>query len=111
MIALNDSGLAVKCDVVDSALSGLERLDNDLDRIPDYIFLDLNMPGMNGKQCLAEIKNRPHLKDVPVVIFSTSSRPQDIRETEQMGAMAFITKPSSIRSLSSILSDFFHKNA
>ncbi len=111
MIALNDSGKQVICDAVDSAASGLERLDSDLVNVPDYIFLDLNMPGMNGKQCLVEIKNRPHLKDVPVIIFSTSSRPQDIRETEQMGATAFITKPSSIRSLANILSDFFDKNA
>lgn len=111
MIALSDSGIAVKCDAVDSAISGLERLDSAAAKIPDYIFLDLNMPGMNGKQCLVEIKSRPHLKDVPVIIFSTSSRPQDVRETKEMGATAFITKPSSIRSLSTLLSDFFDKNA
>ena len=110
MIALNDSGRRVNCDAADSALSGLLKLDSNPSGVPDYIFLDLNMPGMNGKQCLVEIKNRPFLKDVPVIIFSTSSRPQDIRETQQMGASAFITKPSSISSLTNILSEFFDKN-
>ena len=110
MIALNDSGRQVKCQMADNAILGLQQLDSNPAQVPDYIFLDLNMPGMNGKQCLEEIKNRPFLKDVPVVIFSTSSRQQDINETKNMGAAAFITKPSSIRSLTKILAEFFEKH-
>ncbi len=109
MIALKDSGQHVKCYMANNAVLGLKQLDSDPAKVPDYIFLDLNMPGMNGKQCLEEIKSRPFLKDVPVVIFSTSSRPQDIKETQSMGAAAFITKPSSIRSLTKILAEFFEK--
>jgi CheY-like chemotaxis protein len=109
MIALKDSGQRVKCQMVDNAILGLQQLDSDPEKIPDYIFLDLNMPGMNGMQCLEQIKSRPFLKDVPVVIFSTSSRQQDINETQKMGAAAFITKPSSIRSLTKILAEFFEQ--
>lgn len=111
MIALNDSGRLIDCQMASDALSGLHQLDSNPASTPDYIFLDLNMPGMNGRQCLEEIKSRPFLKDVPVVIFSTSSRPQDIRDARQLGAAAFITKPSSVHSLSRLLSDFFEKHA
>jgi CheY-like chemotaxis protein len=111
MIALNDSGQHIKCHTANSAISGLQQLDSDPAKIPDYIFLDLNMPGMNGKQCLVEIKSRPYLKNVPVVIFSTSSRPQDISEAKELGAETFITKPSSIRLLSKLLADFFQGQA
>src|SRR4051812_25501663 len=97
MIALNDSGKAVKCYTADNAVFGLKHLDSNPDFVPDYIFLDLNMPGMNGKQCLVEIKSRPFLKNVPVVIYSTSSLPRDIEETKTLGAAAFITKPVSVK--------------
>ena len=111
ILALSNSGQKVSCQTFSNALSGLRQLDNNPAQAPDYIFLDLNMPGMNGKQCLAEIKSRSFLKDVPVIIYSTSSRPQDITETTQLGAAAFITKPSSVRSLTKILSDFFQTHA
>jgi CheY-like chemotaxis protein len=111
IIALNDSGQKVNCSTASNALSGLRHLDDNQASVPDYIFLDLNMPGMNGKQCLEEIKSRPFLKHVPVIIFSTSARPQDITETKQLGATAFITKPSSVRSLSRLLSEFFEKHS
>ncbi len=111
IIALNDSGQKINCSTANNALSGLRHLDDNPGAAPDYIFLDLNMPGMNGKQCLEEIKSRPFLKHVPVIIVSTSARPQDISETQQLGAAAFITKPSSVRSFSRMLSEFFEKHA
>ncbi len=71
---------------------------------PDFIFLDLNMPRMNGIQCLAELKKDAKLKDIPVVILSTSSSQKDIDETSKLGAIYFITKPSDFTTLSKKLS-------
>lgn len=61
--------------------------------IPDFIFLDLNMPKLNGKKLLVEIKKLRALKNIPVIIYTTSSDQQDIDETKRLGASHFITKP------------------
>jgi len=66
---------------------------------PDLIFLDLNMPVMNGTQFLSEVKKRSHLKDIPVIIFSTSSHPDIIRQSMAVGAYDFITKPSDFNQI------------
>ncbi|MEO6758878.1 MAG: response regulator [Saprospiraceae bacterium] len=63
--------------------------------LPDVIFLDLNMPRMNGKQCLIELKKAIGLADVPVIIYTTSKREADIEETRSLGAVYFITKPAA----------------
>lgn len=110
MLALSQSGIEMNCNVANNALSGLAQLDQHGSGLPDFIFLDLNMPGMNGKQCLAEIRNRPFLNEVPVIIYSTSSVPADLFETKAMGAYDFITKPPSIKQLTNILADFFRKH-
>lgn len=110
LIALKDSGRLIECSLANDAQLGLAHLDKNPAKTPDYIFIDLNMPGMNGKQCLIEIKNRSFLKDVPVVVYSTSSQPEDIQEMKALGASDFITKPPSVRSLTKILSDFFDRD-
>lgn len=63
--------------------------------LPDLLFLDLNMPGRDGKQCLREIRSDLILKKVPVIIYSTSSRAQDITDTYSMGASLYYRKPNS----------------
>ncbi|MGZ3883469.1 MAG: response regulator [Bacteroidia bacterium] len=67
--------------------------------LPDYIFLDLNMPRLNGKQCLAELKKDPRLSKIPVIIYSTSKRIEDVEETKKLGAENFITKPTLFREI------------
>jgi DNA-binding response OmpR family regulator len=78
--------------------------------LPDFIFLDLNMPRMNGKECLKELRKMGHLDGVPIIIYSTSSSASDIRETQELGAAAFITKPFSLVELAEKLEAFFQKN-
>lgn len=72
--------------------------------IPDLIFLDLNMPRMGGVECLSMLKADAALKDIPVIIYTTSSQSKDIEETIQKGAVCFITKPSNMKELTEILS-------
>jgi len=67
--------------------------------LPDYIFLDINMPLMNGRKCLEEIKLDSTYKKIPVIIYSTSSNRKDIEDTLNLGASHFLTKPASISSL------------
>lgn len=72
--------------------------------LPQLIFLDLNMPKMNGKQCLQALKANTRLQHIPVIMYTTSSHSRDIEETMQNGAISFITKPSHISELRTILS-------
>lgn len=65
----------------------------------DVIFSDLNMPRMTGQQFLIEIKKRPELKDIPVIIFSTSSHSHTIQLVKDFGAHDFITKPGLFNEL------------
>src|SRR4051812_39600015 len=73
-----------------SAFNGEDALDKmrlKLKQIPDFIFLDLNMPRMDGWQCLTEIKSDQKLKNIPVIIFTTSSSEKDKRDTRDLGAV------------------------
>ena len=82
----------------------LNMLKQEQNKLPDVIFLDLNMPLMGGKECLSELKKDPHLKRIPVIMYTTSSQSKDIEETMLSGAICFITKPTSLRELRNILS-------
>jgi CheY-like chemotaxis protein len=99
------------CLVASSGLEAIRQL-NDRSRVaPSYIFLDLNMPKMNGKECLKEIKKIQHLKNIPVVIYSTSSFRHDIIEAKNLGATDFITKPFTMHELIDVLDNFFGKHS
>jgi CheY-like chemotaxis protein len=66
---------------------------------PDIVFLDLNMPGKNGKECLAEIRSNKNWKDIPVIIYSTSFSKKDISDTYIAGANLYLLKPTSFPEL------------
>lgn len=63
--------------------------------LPSFIFLDLNMPRMDGKTFLSIVKNNTSYNKIPVIIYTTSSNSRDIELTRQMGAAYFLTKPTS----------------
>ncbi len=95
---------------VQGVKDGLELMEvlNEKDKaLPDILFLDLNMPGKNGKECLEEIKNNSRLKDIPVVIYSTSAMGKDIRETHSLGANLYVSKPNNFNTAISIIKKVF----
>lgn len=93
--------------VVDRAFDGVEALTKlqDLSTSPHLILLDLNMPRMNGKQCLKAIRDNDTWKSIPVYIYSTSVKPELIDEIKTMGASGFIEKPAEIATLIQVLKD------
>lgn len=70
---------------------------------PDIIFLDLNMPEMSGWQCLAKLKNDIYLKEIPVVMYTTSSNSRDKEIAMELGAHGFLTKPTDYKVLKKML--------
>lgn len=73
---------------------------------PDVIFLDLNMPIMSGLEFLTEIKKSEGLKEIPIIIFSTSQLDDIIREALAHGAHDFISKPNNFNDLKKIVSQY-----
>jgi len=66
---------------------------------PEIIFLDLNMPLMNGFEFLEILKSDIKFSDIPVIIFSTSDNPADKKRANELGAIKFITKTADIQQL------------
>jgi len=108
-LGLNELNLPAKCFTADSCPDAIERLKNDPSFKPDYIFIDLNMPRMGGRECISELKKMAWLADIPLIIYSTSSELKDIRETHELGANYFLTKPFTVSILVKKLNDFFQK--
>jgi CheY-like chemotaxis protein len=91
--ALLDSGIG---SVLKTVTDGRQLIDllQDLPepQAPEIIFLDINMPGMDGKSCLREIRWEEKFAMIPVIILSTSTRLKDIDETYRDGANRYISK-------------------
>jgi DNA-binding response OmpR family regulator len=92
----------VVCITAHNGKEALKKL-SDEDFNPDFIFLDLNMPLMNGKECLKEIRKMKRFNKTPILIYTTSSHNDDKISMEKLGATGFITKPTSVTILVEIL--------
>lgn len=66
---------------------------------PDYIFLDINMPRMNGIECLTKLKSDDRLKSIPVIIYSTTADSREVKRLILLGADEFISKANSFAKL------------
>jgi CheY-like chemotaxis protein len=106
-IALGDCGHPYEFTSASSGTHALQLLPHMVS--PDYIFLDLNMPLISGKECLEQLRQMETLKHIPVIIYSTSSYYKDIEETKALGATYFLTKTADIDRLSQTLSQLFNK--
>ena len=71
--------------------------------LPHIIFLDLNMPNMNGIECLKEIRSHEKYSDISIAIYSTSTSKKDIEDTFSHGANIYITKPAAYSELKKVL--------
>ncbi|MFP5439284.1 MAG: response regulator [Bacteroidia bacterium] len=102
-MALRNAFPDVKCSSICNAIKALEELNNE--NRPDYIFIDLNMPRMSGKECLTALKGQPALSGIPAIIYTTSSHYNDIQELEKLGANHYLVKPDSLNKLTFVLKE------
>lgn len=86
------------------ASEALEALEKEDTPLPEFIFLDLNMPAIGGKECLIALKKSPRLKPIKVVIYSTTKLPSVASHMFELGAFSFVTKPTRLSVLKDILS-------
>jgi CheY-like chemotaxis protein len=100
-----------RCTSGDDALDYLKLRGNysgDLEKAPrpSVILLDLNLPGTDGRSTLSRLKKDADLRDIPVVIFTTSSAPKDIDFCYQTGANAYLVKPIDRNELQKTVQSF-----
>ena len=88
----------------------LDLLNNKEAVLPDYIFLDLRMPKMDGKQTLVELRKLEKLTSTPIVIYSTTRSNQEETEVKQLGAQYFLTKPYRFNDLVERISSYIHQS-
>lgn len=99
-----------RCEDGEEALEFLYRQgeyeDETLSPRPSLIVLDLNLPGTDGREILAELKQNQDLKTIPVVIFSTSSNPRDVDACYRYGISGYLVKPMNTERLNQLVKTF-----
>jgi CheY-like chemotaxis protein len=103
MEALKEVDPTITCYSANTGDEAFKQLETDVVVLPDLIFLDLNMPKLNGKQVLKEIKRNNGLYAIPVIMYSTSFAPRDIDEINELGAVHHLLKPSRFDDLCNAL--------
>jgi CheY-like chemotaxis protein len=93
----------IVCDQATDGAEALKRLAANSIEQPDIIFLDINMPVMDGWQFLSRLKKEESYKHIPVIVYTTSSTLKDKRIADDLGALCFITKPHAFGSLKNML--------
>ena len=101
--ALEELSISTNLTVVNDGEQLMKHLLENLDHLPLVLFLDINMPRKNGHECLAEIRQNEKLKDLPVVMFSTSNSWDTINSLFKSGAHVYIHKPSDFTQLKQVI--------
>ena len=102
---INNDIKILKAENGQQAIELLEKID----QLPDYVFLDLNMPAVDGKQFLRLVKNHPRFNNLYIVMYTTSSNQEDVKETLALGAKNYITKPDTIEEIVAKISALINK--
>jgi len=101
--ALATLPLTTQLKIVNDGEELMNYLEENSDHLPHVLFLDINMPRKDGFECLSEIKHHEKLKDLPVVMFSTSKAQEKIDILFKGGADVYIRKPSNFAQLVQVI--------
>jgi CheY-like chemotaxis protein len=94
IIALQEANVSNKIVLLRDGNEALEYIFGSIeDRVPKVIFLDLKMPKVNGNEVLAKLKQDERTRKIPVVMFTSSQEPRDIKECFDLGANSYLVKP------------------
>jgi len=101
--AFSELKLETQVETFEDGVKLMNWLNEATTKLPQFIFLDLNMPRKNGLECLQEIRSNPKMKDIFIAIYSTSDNEKDMEATFRHGANVYITKPNDFGSLKQLL--------
>ena len=108
--AFEEIKVKTRVTLVNDGVELMNHLNENGNPLPHILFLDLNMPRKSGIECLQEIRQNEHLKDIPIAIYSTSSSEEDIEDTFVKGANVYIKKPNNFDTLKKILEEVITLN-
>jgi CheY-like chemotaxis protein len=103
--ALEEIGADMTVAHYNSGWTALEALTNQAERTPDVIFLDVNMPNLSGWDCLRSIKALASMKQTPIIMYSTANLEKQGVTASDVGAAAFLVKPTRFEELKNKLSE------
>ncbi|MCH8567130.1 MAG: response regulator [Balneolales bacterium] len=101
--AIEELPVFVQIDTFNNGEELMKWLIRKKNKLPDVLFLDLNMPRKNGFAALAEIKRNPDLQDLPVIIFSTATNTEMIKQVFNDAAHYYIRKPAHFHDLKQLI--------
>ena len=105
--AIKEIDVSMECYTAMNGQEGWQRLETRSIPQPSLIFLDLNMPRIDGRRFLTAIKNHPQYKSIPVIIYTTSSNLKDREEMMQLGAADYLIKQPDFSTLKEDLYTIF----
>ncbi|RKR08927.1 response regulator receiver domain-containing protein [Flavobacterium sp. 81] len=106
--AVLDLKLPAAVTAAEDGIQLLDMLSQAVKQLPEIIFLDINMPGKSGFDCLEEIRSaKGDLKKVKIVMLSTSKNPDNIELSFELGADLYAVKPSTFQGLKNLLQKIF----
>src|SRR4030095_3908981 len=100
---------SIQCVFATDGVQALEKFHANLSFVPNIILIDINMPRMNGIDCLAEIKKLPHLQNSHIYMYSTSADPSMVERCISLGACGFIKKEPTTEALQKKISEVISK--
>jgi CheY-like chemotaxis protein len=103
--ALQEISPETLCVTEGDARKALKDLYDPAVQLPNVIFVDINMPRVSGWDCLMDIRSNESTKDIPVVMYSTSSHEKDVEKANQLGASCLLTKPEDYCQLRKCMAD------
>lgn len=106
--ALRQLNLDVDCVTANNGTHAIDRIKSDPDFKPYFIFIDVNMPMMDGIECLVEIKKISRFKNVPVYLYSTYADSKTIDKAKTHGAVDVLVKANNMNELKQTLSGIIH---
>ena len=108
--ALRELKINTSLNLLEDGRDLLGYLQNNKNKRPQILFLDLNMPYKSGVECLKEIREYSEFDDLTIAIYSTSSTDKDIEDTFVNGANIYIKKPKNFEKLKTVLNDVVNMN-
>ncbi len=98
-MAVRNTSPAIRLTALNDGIKFMEYLESNPNQKPNLVILDISMPKLTGLECLKQIRQSENWKDLPVVIYSTSSNDEDLDEATRNGANLYVVKPREISAL------------
>ncbi|GEO08252.1 response regulator [Segetibacter aerophilus] len=110
MMCVKNLDNSIDCKTSGDGVEAIALLGSDGEVAPDYIFIDVNMPRMNGIECLTEIRKIEKLNDTRIFMYSTTAEEKRVNESKKLGAEDFIVKPIRMSELKEKLRHIFQSS-